>query len=187
MLEHDLINDALAALRETAALDRDNVQIKRQLAGALEKAKGYAEAERLWLEIGERAKKSNDRILARDVRAHLVTVWSLERRLENQVAALGIGSTLSLRTSRPAASSPSAAPPSPHGRRRSNPARLVTLAPGDVDGLRALRTSSVRPRSSTRRSESPARSSSPPIPRPRARPTGAARPARRRRSATTTP
>ena len=139
LLEHDLINDALTALREAAALDRDNVQIKRQLAGALEKAKGYAEAERLWLEIGERAKKSNDRILARDVRAHLVTVWSLERRLENQVAALGTRFN-------------ALAPDLEAGRllaevqlhlRRTADAeatlrRLVTLAPGDVDGLRAL-------------------------------------------------
>lgn len=139
LLEHDLVADALAALREAASIDRDNVQIKRQLAGALEKAKSYGEAERLWLEIGERAKKANDRVLARDVRAHLVTVWSLERRLETQLSTLG---------TRFGALAPDLeagrllAEVQLHLRRTADAEvtlrRLVTLAPGDVDGLRAL-------------------------------------------------
>jgi tetratricopeptide (TPR) repeat protein len=139
LLEHDMVADALNALREAVQLDRDNVQYKKQLAGAYERAKNFREAQALWLDIAERAKKTNDRLLARDVRTHLVTLWALERSLEQRVApyaARFAGTPPDLDAGRTLAEIQL------HLRRLADAEttlrRLVQLAPGDPDGYLAL-------------------------------------------------
>ncbi len=139
LLEHDMLADGLAALKEAVQLERDNVQYKKQLAAAHERAKSYRDAQGLWTEIGERARKLGDKLLAREVRSHLVTLWALERSLEHRIPNL--------------ATAFSAKPPDLeagrtlaevqlHLRRLGDAEttlrRLVELAPGDSDGYLVL-------------------------------------------------
>ena len=140
-LEHDMTADALAALREAVSLDPQNAGYKKQLAGALERARSYREARILWQELAEKAKSqaNPDKTLAREARAHVVTLWGLERTLEAQVA--------------PLAAQFNAAPPDLdagrtlaevqlHLRRLADAEatlrRIVNLAPGDADSYLAL-------------------------------------------------
>jgi tetratricopeptide (TPR) repeat protein len=87
-LEHDMAADALASFKEAVQLDPTNAAYKKQLASAYERTKNYREARMLWVELMDRAKKSNDKILAREARSHMVTLWGLERVLDQQVAPL---------------------------------------------------------------------------------------------------
>ncbi len=87
-LEHDMTADALSALREALQLDRDNLTLKKQLAGALERAHTYREATQIWAEVSSKAKQSGDKLLAREARSQLVKLWGLERVLEAQVGPL---------------------------------------------------------------------------------------------------
>jgi tetratricopeptide (TPR) repeat protein/HEAT repeat protein len=87
-LDHDMVADALVALREAAQLEPQNLAYKKDLAGALERTRNYREAHTLWQELAGRAKQSNDKILAREARTHTVTLWGLEHSLEAQVAPL---------------------------------------------------------------------------------------------------
>jgi cellulose synthase operon protein C len=87
-LEHDMIQDALASYREAVQLDPQSVPFKKQLAGALERAKSYKDARVLWQELSEKAKTSGDKVLAREARSRIVTLWSFERILEAQVGPL---------------------------------------------------------------------------------------------------
>ncbi len=138
-LEHDMMAEALASLKEAVALDRENVQYKKQLAAAYERTKAYRDARLLWAELAERATKTNDRLLAREVRSHLVTVWALERTLEQQIAPLQArfnATAVDLEAGR------TLAEVQIHMRRSADAEatlrRLVQLAPGDVDGYLAL-------------------------------------------------
>jgi tetratricopeptide (TPR) repeat protein len=87
-LEHDMTADALAAFREAVSLEPQSLAYKKQLAGALERARSYREARVLWQELAEKARLSNDKVLGREARSHMVTLWGLERSLEAQVAPL---------------------------------------------------------------------------------------------------
>ncbi len=87
-LEHDKTPEALQALHEAVQLDKDNPAIKKQLAVALERARSYHEATTLWLELAGKARQSGDKMLAREARSQVVTLWGLERKLEPQVPAL---------------------------------------------------------------------------------------------------
>jgi tetratricopeptide (TPR) repeat protein/HEAT repeat protein len=87
-LDHDMTADALIALREAVQLDKDNASLKKQLAVALERARSYREATALWTELSLRAKKSGDKLLAREARSQLVTLWGLDRKLETMVPQL---------------------------------------------------------------------------------------------------
>ena len=87
-LEHDMTADALTALREAVALEPQSLVYKKQLAGALERARSYREARVLWQELAEKAKPTGDKVLAREARSHMVTLWGLERSLESQIAPL---------------------------------------------------------------------------------------------------
>ncbi len=87
-LEHDMIADALVCLREAVQLDPGNVDFKKQLASALERARSFREAQALWEDLAAKAKQSGDRVLARETRTHMVTLWGLERTIDAQVAPL---------------------------------------------------------------------------------------------------
>lgn len=87
-LEHDMTADALTAYREAAQLEPQNLGIKKQLASALERTKNYREARVLWQELSDKSKQSGDRVLAREARTRMVTLWGFEHVLEAQVAPL---------------------------------------------------------------------------------------------------
>lgn len=87
-LEHDMTPDALSTLREAVSLDPTNAAYKKQLASAQERAHDYRNARILWQDLGERAKKTNDKQLAREARTHIVSLWGLERILEGQLSTL---------------------------------------------------------------------------------------------------
>ncbi len=87
-LEHDKTAEALALLREAAALDHDDLGVRKQLAVALERARSYPEAIARWIELEARAKQSGDVMLARESRESLVKLWELEHVLESQVGPL---------------------------------------------------------------------------------------------------
>ena len=138
-LEHDMSQEALVALREAIELDRDNATMKKQLGGALERLRNYKEAVTVWSDLGKAAAKSGDKLLAREVRSHLVTLWSLERSLEAQVPLL---------TARFSASPPDLeagrllAEVSLRLRKtadaESTLTRLLSLTPGDADAYLTL-------------------------------------------------
>ncbi len=87
-LEHDMGGDAVAALREASQLDPGNVAVRKSLAAALERTHAYHDARAIYEEIVAKATASGDRALARECRTRIVTLWGLERVLEQQVAPL---------------------------------------------------------------------------------------------------
>ncbi|MEO8877362.1 MAG: HEAT repeat domain-containing protein [Polyangiaceae bacterium] len=87
-LEHDMTADALTVLREAVSLDPANAPYKKQLGSAYERAHNYHEARVLWQDLADRAKKTNDKTLAREARTHMVSLWGLERIIDAQVAPL---------------------------------------------------------------------------------------------------
>lgn len=105
-LDHDMPEDALAALREAVSLEPSNPIYKKSLAVALERtAPGspaandrFAEAVALWQELlrgattgatdpTARGPKKDDN-LAREARVHIVSLWSVTKELANKVAPL---------------------------------------------------------------------------------------------------
>ena len=94
-LDHDMAAEALAALREAAQLEPANVRYKKSLATALERTATslgtpqtrYAEARGVWEELLTGPGVA-DRVLAREARQHIVSLWSLTRELGGQVAPL---------------------------------------------------------------------------------------------------
>ena len=87
-LEHDMTDEALVALKEAVQLDPANAPFKKQLATALERKHQYHDARLVWVELSEKAQKTNDAILAREARSRIVTLMGLERILADQVAPL---------------------------------------------------------------------------------------------------
>jgi len=87
-LEHDMTPDALAAFKEAVQLEPQNLAYKKQLASALERSKGFREARVLWQELAEKARQTNDKILQREARSRIVTLWGFERTLDAQIAPL---------------------------------------------------------------------------------------------------
>ena len=59
-LEHEMLSQALAALREASELEPSNVAYKKALAIALERSKAYQEATVLWEALADAAKAKND-------------------------------------------------------------------------------------------------------------------------------
>jgi tetratricopeptide (TPR) repeat protein len=87
-LEHDMTADALQAFREATQLEPQNLGYKKQLASALERSKQYKESRTIWQDLAEKAKQSGDKILARESRSRIVTLWGFERILDAQVGPL---------------------------------------------------------------------------------------------------
>jgi tetratricopeptide (TPR) repeat protein len=138
-LEHEMIADAMAAFKEAVQLEPGNLQFKKQLAGAYERAKQYREARTLYQEIMDKAKAANDKTLVRDCRTHMVTLWGLERTLEQQVAPL----TAAFNATPPdVEAGRTLAEVFVHLRKlpetEATLRRVVTLAPGDAESYLAL-------------------------------------------------
>lgn len=87
-LEHDMPDDALTAFREAVQLEPQNAVYKKQLAAALERKRDYRGARQLWQELADKAKQANDKLLARESRNHIVTLWGFEKLLESQLPIL---------------------------------------------------------------------------------------------------
>ncbi len=87
-LEHEMVADAIVALREALGLDAGNLGYKKSLATALEHAKNYREAQLLWQELMVRSRETKNPALARESRTHLVTLWGLTHALEQQLGVL---------------------------------------------------------------------------------------------------
>ncbi len=96
-LEHDMPVEALECLREATQLEPQNLAYVKAYAGALERSATstgasalanvrYEEARGLWERLLEKA--GADPNLAREARAHIVTLWSLLRQLEPHVKPL---------------------------------------------------------------------------------------------------
>lgn len=87
-LEHDMTSDAMAAYKEAVQLDPPNLAYKKALAAAYERTRAYREARLLYEEIVTKAKDKGDKALARECRKRVVTLWGLERVLEQQLPGL---------------------------------------------------------------------------------------------------
>ncbi len=87
-LEHDMTDDALTSLREATKLDPSSLIYKKQLASALERKQDREGARVIWEQLAQKAKKKGDKILMREARRHIVTLWGLERVLEQQLPLL---------------------------------------------------------------------------------------------------
>ncbi|WP_437939891.1 HEAT repeat domain-containing protein [Sorangium sp. So ce341] len=94
-LDHDMVTEALAALREAAQIEPANTRYKKALAIALERTASslgnagprYAEARELWEQL--LAGAGGDKLLAREARTHIVSLWSLTHELQGRVGPLG--------------------------------------------------------------------------------------------------
>ncbi len=138
-LEHDMTADALAAFKEAVQLEPQQVPYKKQLAGALERSKSYKEARTLWQELADKAKQSGDKILAREARTRIVTLWGFERILDAQIQPLQakfVGNPPDVEAGRMLAEVQL------HLRKLGDAEqtlrRVVTVAPGDADSYLAL-------------------------------------------------
>jgi tetratricopeptide (TPR) repeat protein/HEAT repeat protein len=94
-LEHDMPGEALASLREAVQLEPNNVRFKKSLALALERtatslgnpSSRYAEAREIWEEL-LRTTGATDKLVAREARTHIVSLWGLSHELASRVAPL---------------------------------------------------------------------------------------------------
>jgi tetratricopeptide (TPR) repeat protein/HEAT repeat protein len=87
-LEHDKTSEALAAYREAVQLEPGNLATKKSLAAALERTRSYHEARMLYEDIVAKAREKGDKVLARECRTRVVSLWGMEHVLEQQLPAL---------------------------------------------------------------------------------------------------
>jgi tetratricopeptide (TPR) repeat protein/HEAT repeat protein len=144
-LDHDMAPEALAALREAIDAEPENVRYQKALALAIERtassapnpSAAFREARGIWEAL--LAKAANDKLLARESRSHIVSLWGLLRELPTRVAPLQqrFGQTPpDLESGRLLAEVQRKL-----GRLEDAEAtlrRVTTLAPGDDDSLLAL-------------------------------------------------
>ena len=138
-LEHDMTPDALASFKEAVQLEPQNLTYKKQLASALERSKSYRESRVIWQELAEKAKASGDKILAREARTRIVTLWGFERILDAQIPMLTqkFGSTPpDVESGRMLAEVQLHARKLPDAEQTLR--RVITAAPGDADSYLAL-------------------------------------------------
>ncbi|WP_437679334.1 HEAT repeat domain-containing protein [Sorangium sp. So ce131] len=144
-LDHDMVPEALAALREAAQLEPANSRYKKALAIALERTASslgnassrYSEARELWEEL--LAAAGNDKMLAREARTHIVSLWALTHELPGRVAPLSArfgASPPDLEAGRLLAEVQRKLHRLPDA--EATLRRLVQAAPGDEDALLAL-------------------------------------------------
>lgn len=138
-LEHDMTSDALAAYKEAVLLDPANLAVKKALASAYERTRAYRDATRLYEEIVAKALERGDRVLARECRTRIVSLWGLERVLDQKLPGLErqFGATPpDVEAGRMLAEGQL------HLRRLSDAEatlrRVISLAPGDADSYLAL-------------------------------------------------
>lgn len=94
-LDHDMPSEALASLREAVDAEPSNVRYKKALALALERtatslgnpSARYAEAREIWEDLLRTAGET-DKLVAREARTHIVSLWALNHELANRVAPL---------------------------------------------------------------------------------------------------
>jgi tetratricopeptide (TPR) repeat protein/HEAT repeat protein len=144
-LEHDKTSDALAAYREAAELEPSNLTYEKALAAALERTHGYREARGLYEDLMRKARDKGDRGLLRECRTRVVTLWSLERTLEQQVTPL----TRQFGASPPdVEAGRTLAEVYSHLRRLSDAEatlqRVIALAPGDAESYGGLERTLVQ-------------------------------------------
>lgn len=138
-LEHDMTPAALASFKEAVQLEPTNLAYKKQLAGALERSRSYRDARVIWQALAEKAKQSGDKILAREARARIVTLWSFEHILDAQIPTL----KQKFNTAPPdAEAGRMLAEVQLHSRKLADAEatlrRVITVAPGDADSYLAL-------------------------------------------------
>jgi len=138
-LEHDMTSDALAAYKEAVALDPANLGTKKALASAYERTRSYREARALYEDIVVKARDKGDRVLARECRTRIVSLWGLERILDQQIAPLQkqfSGATPDVEAGRMLAEAQL------HLRRLADAEatlrKIVEIAPGDADAYLGL-------------------------------------------------
>ncbi len=144
-LEHDKTGEALAAYKEAAELEPTNLAYKKALAAAYERTRAYREARALYEDILRKARDKGDKALVRECRTRVVTLWSLERVLEQQLPGLKhqfAASPPDLEAGR------TLAEVFLHMRRLPEAEaalqRVLTLAPGDADSYGALERAFVQ-------------------------------------------
>jgi tetratricopeptide (TPR) repeat protein len=86
--DHDMLDDALVVYKEARQLEPTSIAYAKSLANALERAKAYDDATSIWHELGSRAKELNDKVLAREVRTHVIALWGAQRTIETQIKTL---------------------------------------------------------------------------------------------------
>jgi tetratricopeptide (TPR) repeat protein len=138
-LEHDMGSEAVAAYREASLLDPKNLGYKKSLAASQERVHAYREARALYEEIAAKAQENGDRALVRECRTRIVTLWGLERVIEQHLPSLRAQF--------------GAAPPDPEAGRMLAEAllhlrrlpeaeatlrRVIDLSPGDAETYLAL-------------------------------------------------
>jgi len=138
-LEHDMTSDALAAYKEAVLLDPANLAVKKALASAYERTRAYRDATRLYEEIVSKALERGDKAMARECRTRIVSLWGLERVLEQKLPDLQrrFGATPpDVEAGRMLAEGQA------HLRRLADAEatlrRVISLAPGDGDSYLAL-------------------------------------------------
>jgi tetratricopeptide (TPR) repeat protein/HEAT repeat protein len=87
-LEHDKAPDALVAVKEAVSLDPNSAAYKKQLAAVHERLHNFSDARNVWLELDKKAKESGDKLLAREARTRIVSLWGQEKILDAQVPRL---------------------------------------------------------------------------------------------------
>ncbi len=93
-LDHDMVPEALSALKEAQQLEPANIRYKKSYAVALERTApssgnpqgNYQDAREIWEKL--LADAGDDKNLARDCRTHIVSLWSLTHELANRIAPL---------------------------------------------------------------------------------------------------
>ncbi len=144
-LDHDMPAEAIAALREAAQLEPATARFKKALASALERTATsiaapqirYAEARAIWEEL--LAGAAGDKLLAREARAHIVSLWGLGRELANRVAPLAARFAIAppdLEAGRLLAEVQRKLHRLPEA--EATLRRIVSIAPGDEESLLAL-------------------------------------------------